>query len=151
MIKRAEDTLAGGVDVVRIGDDRSHKFSDNEEQQDRARPPILPPPWQPMQCARQFLAQNCLRDGVPMLRYWRDGWWAWRTSYWNEIDRREVRSLLYTFTERAFYLGADYVPKEWAPNRRKIGDLLEALGAICILSGEFDQPTWLDQRATAWT
>jgi putative DNA primase/helicase len=36
----------------------------------------------------------------------------------------------------------------WAPNRRKIGDLLEALSAVCILSDHRDQPCWLDDRTT---
>jgi hypothetical protein len=131
---------AGGIDAVRDRHDRAHRFDGKEEQQDRATPLILPPPSQPMQCAREFVAQNCLRDGVAILRYWRDGWWAWRTSHWFEIDRRAVRSMLYTFTEHAFYLDPDVGPKPWAPTRRKIGDMLEALGAICILSDEFDQP-----------
>ena len=139
---------AGGIDAVRNRHDRAHRFDGKEEQQDRATPLILPPPSQPMQCAREFVAQNCLRDGVAILRYWRDGWWAWRTSHWFEIDRRAVRSMLYTFTEHAFYLDPDVGPKPWAPTRRKIGDMLEALGAICILSDEFDQPSWLDQRTT---
>ena len=35
----------------------------------------------------------------------------------------------------------------WAPNRKKIGDLFEALAAICILPDDTDQPCWLDDRA----
>jgi putative DNA primase/helicase len=35
----------------------------------------------------------------------------------------------------------------WAPNRRKVGDLLEALGAVCLLADDTDQPGWLDRRA----
>jgi P4 family phage/plasmid primase-like protien len=34
------------------------------------------------------------------------------------------------------------------PTRRKIGDLLEALAAICILPADHDQPSWLDDRST---
>ena len=36
----------------------------------------------------------------------------------------------------------------WAPNRKKIGDVLEALQAVCILPQDTDQPTWLDGRET---
>jgi putative DNA primase/helicase len=143
------DTLrAGGIDAVRERHDDAHRFDGGEEQQERATPlTILPPPSQPMQCAREFVAQNCLRDGVPILRYWRDGWWAWRASHWFEIDRRVVRSMLYSFTEHALYQTVNsFAP--WAPNRKRIGDLLEALGAIVILSDEFDQPSWLDHRTT---
>jgi putative DNA primase/helicase len=100
-----------------------------------------------MDCAREFVAQSCLRDDVPVLRYWRAGWWEWRQSHWFEIDECEVRSMLYKFTEHARYQ-SDEGQKKWSPTRRKIGDMLEALGAILILGKEFDQPSWLDQRST---
>jgi putative DNA primase/helicase len=109
---------------------------------------ILPPPSQPMDCAREFVAQNCLRDGLHVLRYWRDGWWQWRQSHWFEIDGRTVRSMLYAFTEHAIYENDKGEEKQWSPTRRKIGDMVEALGAILILSDEFEQPAWLDQRST---
>jgi putative DNA primase/helicase len=133
----------------------AREFLANTEQQKREQgdqakspPRVLPPPSQPMQVAREFIAQYCVYDGALTLRQWRDGWWAWRTSHWHEVDRRWVRSLLYTLTEHAVYLDDDGVIVGWAPNRRKIGDLLEALAAICILSDEFDQPSWLDKRST---
>ena len=58
-----------------------------------------------------------------------------------------MRSLLYAFTEHADYI-TQLGPMPWAPTRRKIGDLLEALSAIVILPDEIDQPCWIDRRAT---
>jgi putative DNA primase/helicase len=66
----------------------------------------------------------------------------WRTSHWVEVDERSVRALLYRFTENATY-ETEKNPKPWAPNRRKIGDVLDALAAICILSTDVNQPSWL--------
>jgi putative DNA primase/helicase len=109
---------------------------------------ILPPPANPMQVAREFVARHCLhRDKTLTLRYWRDGWWRWCGSHWRETDRRSVMALLYRFTEHALYVAEKDV-KPWAPARRKIGDLIEALGAICILADDVDQPCWLDDRLT---
>ena len=111
---------------------------------------LLSPPSSPMQVAREFVQQCCLYNDAPdalTLGYWRGGWWAWRTSHWVEVENRAVRSLLYKFTENAMYID-EKGPKPWAPTRRKIGDLLEALGAIVILSDETDQPSWIDRRAT---
>jgi putative DNA primase/helicase len=111
---------------------------------------LLSPPSSPMQVAREFVQQCCLynnRSDELTLRYWRGGWWAWRTSHWAEVQSRAVRSLLYKFTEHAIYIDQKG-PKPWAPTRRKIADLLEALGAIVILSDETDQPCWIDGRAT---
>jgi putative DNA primase/helicase len=125
-----------------------------KRQQDRGQSPkppvLLPPPSQPMQVAREFVRQCLLYNGAAnelTLRYWHGGWWTWRSSHWGEVEKRAVLSLLYRFTEHAAYVdGGDFKP--WAPNRRKIGDLLEALGAIVILSDQIDQPCWLDQRTT---
>ncbi len=99
-----------------------------------------------MDVARVFVEKACLTDGLLTLHHWRGGWWVWRQSYWVEAEDRAVRSLLYRFTEKAVYpAGKDAAP--WAPNRRKIGDLIEALAAICILPADRDQPSWLDDRS----
>jgi putative DNA primase/helicase len=112
---------------------------------------ILPPPSLPMDCAREYVALRCLHENAPTLRWWREGWWEWRQSHWFEISTNTVRSRLYEFTEHAAYVIKKKdveIEVGWAPSRRKIADLIEALGAILILSDEFDQPSWLDQRNT---
>jgi putative DNA primase/helicase len=106
----------------------------------------MPSPAMPMAVARLFVAQRCLDTGVLTLHHWRGGWWQWRMSHWCEIEDREVRSLLYAFTENARYRNAEGNLSPWAPTRHKIGDLLEALAAITILRNDIDQPCWLDGR-----
>jgi putative DNA primase/helicase len=113
-----------------------------------ARPRLLPPPSMPMDVARVFVAEYCTHDGTLTLRHWRGGWWRWRSSHWREVQDRGVRSLLYHFTAEAFYLQEGALTP-WAPTRKKVGDLLEALAAICILSDDTDQPCWLDDRASS--
>jgi putative DNA primase/helicase len=100
-----------------------------------------------MQVAREFVQQRCLHENELILRHWRGGWWTWRTSHWAEIETREVRSLLYTFTEHAVYV-TDNGASLWQPTRRKIADLLEALSAILLLADNTDQPGWLSGRAS---
>jgi putative DNA primase/helicase len=67
----------------------------------------------------------------------------WKTTHWVEVDDRVVRSTLYCFTEHAFYFHKK-MSKPWAPTRRKIIDLADALSAICFLHNDIDQPHWLD-------
>ena len=98
-----------------------------------------------MDVARIVVERTFITDDVLGLRHWRGSWWAWRASRWIEIEDRAVRSLLYRFTEKAVYFaGKEMAP--WAPNRRKIGDLVEALAAICLLPADREQPFWLDDR-----
>ncbi len=104
-----------------------------------------------MAVARKFVEHCCLHNsaaGELKLRYWHGGWWAWRTTHWVEIKEREVRAVLYAFTEHAIYdIGLDFLP--WLPNRKKIGDLLEALTVPTLLSNNTEQPCWLDHRDIA--
>ena len=102
-----------------------------------------------MAVARQFVEQCCLYNGSPealTLRYWCGSWWTWRTTHWAEAEERNVRALLYHFTADAIYLNDKGEPTLWLPTRRKIGDLLEALSALVIMSDEYEQPCWLDGR-----
>jgi putative DNA primase/helicase len=69
----------------------------------------------------------------------------WQAEYLT-LHTAVLRSLLYAFTENGSYV-ADNKSVPWAPTRRKIGDLLEALAAICILPTDLDHPGWLDGRA----
>jgi putative DNA primase/helicase len=138
------DTVrAHGPNAVRVRHDRAHQQRQQREQRSGATPPrILPPPSEPMQVAREFVGRCCLNDDSPdalTLRFWNGGWWAWRTSHWAEVENRAVRSLLYAFTEYALYPQGKKL-LTWSPTRRKIGDLLEALSAICILTDEIEQP-----------
>ena len=123
--------------------DRRHG---QDEEQAQVELQILPPPSAPMQVARIFVQRCCLYNGSAAdltLRYWHGGWWIWRTTHWVEVENREVRSLLYAFTEHAWYEG-DKTLIRWEPTRRKIGDLAEALSAIVILSDEVEQPCWIE-------
>ena len=82
------------------------------------------------------------------LHHWRGTWWQWRGSYWCELENDAARSLLYNFTENARYHNDEGHLVPWAPTRKKIADLMEALAAITILANDIDQPIWLDGRAS---
>ena len=127
---------------------KRYERSDEKQSRNPGKQVVLAPPAVPMQVARQFLESlHMLDDGTtPKLYYWRGGWWMWRTSFWQEIDDRAVRSLLYKFAENAIYFDEEHRPKLWAPNRKRIGDLTDALSAICILPTTVDQPCWFDER-----
>ena len=109
---------------------------------------ILPPPTKPMNVARVVEKTISTDDGLLKLRHWRGSWWSWQTSHWTEAEDDYVKSLLYRFTENALYCNDEGKFKAWAPTRRKIGDLIEALAAICILRSDIDQPCWLDGRTS---
>lgn len=139
-----------GVDAVRARHDSAQSYG-GEPVSARNEPPqpcILPPPQVPMAVAREFVTKCGRQGGVDTIRRWRGGWWVWHGSHWREIDDHAMRSLLYRFTENAVYLNADQEEVPWSPTRHRVGDLLEALSAVTLLSDDVDQPTWLDGRKT---
>jgi len=108
--------------------------------------PVLPPPSQPMAVARELLESHYLREGELTLHHWRGGWWVWRKSHWAEIEQRAMQAAAYQFTEHAVYAGGGGELQPFAPNRRKIGDLLDALAAIVHLAEGVPMPGFLDSR-----
>jgi putative DNA primase/helicase len=132
--------------IDRLARKQRQERQQRQQRQSRTGARMLPSPAEPMQVARMIVEQQCVHGGALTLRYWQGGWWAWRISHWVEVEHSQVRALLYTFTEHASYIsGEDVIP--WAPTRRKIGDLLEALAAIVILPNEIEQPCWIDGRS----
>jgi putative DNA primase/helicase len=107
---------------------------------------LLPRPDDPMAVARQLIPEWQL-DELLTLRRWRGTWVRWVGTHWTDVDDGEIRSTLYHRTEHATYVkGKKEEP--WAPSRRKIGDLAEALGAILHLTAHIEPPTWHDGRTT---
>ena len=136
------------IDPFDIGDLDNDTLDAEALRQDALRTPqLLPPPSMPMDVARVFVEKACKTDGLLTLYHWRGGWWVWRTTHWIEAEDRHVRSLLYQFTETAVYRDAEGEMKAWAPTRHKVGDLIEALAAICILPADRNQPNWLNDRS----
>jgi putative DNA primase/helicase len=111
---------------------------------------VLPPPSEPLPVAHEFVATRFTGpDETLALRRWRDGWWCWTGPRWVEVEDGAIRSAAYRFTEHAVHEretkeGVERVP--WAPNRRKVGDLLDALAALTHLDTATTMPAWLDGR-----
>jgi len=104
---------------------------------------LLPPPTSPMEVARVLVARKYTRGDTLTLRHWRGAWWQWIGPRWVEVEQRAVRSTAYVFTEHAECIMNETIT-EWAPNRHKIADLLDALAAITHLPQSESMPTWLD-------
>jgi len=101
-----------------------------------------------MGVARDLVADYDHKDGLT-LRQWRGSWMRWDRTHWDELEERAVRAWLYEKLEEATYehvtdKGETEV-RDWRPNRRKVADVLDALGAITHLPETVDSPAWLDQ------
>lgn len=108
----------------------------------------LPPPSEPMAVARRALAAEFMdRDGHLLLRHWHGEFWEWRTTHWAEMSDAGLRSRIYRWLEDAVYVKpttGDLAP--WAPNRRKISDVLDALRATTYTAEWTRMPAWLERK-----
>lgn len=109
----------------------------------------VPAPNNPMAVAR-ILLPSWTDEGRPTLLHWRGQWMEWQHTHWRELDAAEVRSVAYKELEHAIY---EYeTPKgeikdaAWAPTKKKIADLMEAMSAIRILAPSVDAPAWTNGR-----
>ncbi|MCC8336629.1 phage/plasmid primase, P4 family [Streptomyces sp. R1] len=110
----------------------------------------LPPPSNPLAVARRLLPDWQTEDGRLVCRRWRASWMRWNGSCWREMDDAQIRAAMYTRLEHAVFQapGKDGQPEErdWAPTKQKIGNLLDALGAITLLPTDTDAPAWIDDH-----
>jgi putative DNA primase/helicase len=118
---------------------------------------IFPSPGNPMGVARQLL-KDWTHNGLTTLLHWRGSWMQWEVTHWVEIEEDSIRAKVYARLEKAVYL-ASLKPKKkteeeteptlrdvafpWLPNRRKVGDVMEAMKGCVHLTESVDTPSWL--------
>jgi putative DNA primase/helicase len=126
---------------------------------------IFPSPNNPMGVARRLL-KDWTHDGLTTLLHWRGAWMEWQFTHWVEIEEGSIRSKVYARLEKAVYLVAPKPDKKtdkkteepaektigdlladlavpWLPNRRKVGDVMEALKGCVHLGELIDTPSWV--------
>lgn len=108
----------------------------------------VPPPSRPMEVARAFVsARYTTGDQKLVLRDHRGDFYLWDGTCYPEIDRRDIRGAAYKFLEHAEYLDDDGMKvKPFAPTRRKVDDLVDALRAVTLLDSRLEAPCWSDGR-----
>ncbi|WP_435283060.1 DNA primase family protein [Streptomyces koelreuteriae] len=109
----------------------------------------LPPPSNPLAVARRILP-DWQRDGRLIVRRWRGSWMRWNGTCWREMDEAQVRKGMYERLEHAVFQApgkdGETEERDWAPTKPKIGNLLDAMGAITLLPTEADAPAWIDEH-----
>jgi putative DNA primase/helicase len=103
--------------------------------------PIVP--GDPMPAARAFVDAHFAHGAASRLRRWRGTWLRWEVVKWCEVEADAVKAAAYAYTESAYseVPGKGYRP--WAPNRKKVADLLDAVAAVVALGEGAQPPVWL--------
>lgn len=103
---------------------------------------VFAPPSEPMGVAREIVSR-CYRQaaGVTVAHH-RGEFYTWTGRHWVETDARDVRRTVYEALEDAVYLHPKEGRVRWAPSRRKVDDVLDALRAATLVDSTTEAPCW---------
>src|SRR5262249_28855531 len=85
-----------------------------------------------------------LSDGNKLLARWRGSWWRWEQTQWREVEESEMRAQIYRYTGNAVYLDEKNGEQDWAPNAKRVDEVLDALASVCLLASAIEMPSWPD-------
>jgi putative DNA primase/helicase len=106
---------------------------------------LVDPPSAPMPNARRFLANRYDHARRPLLVCHGGVFFAYTGTCWTEVEADALRGAIYRAFEDAIYKNADGETVPFRPDRRKVGDLQDALRAACHLSRDVTAPAWLGE------
>jgi putative DNA primase/helicase len=104
---------------------------------------VVPSPSKPMGVARTLVRASYGTPQGPRLRYHRGLPYVWDGNCWPEVAARDIRSAAYHYLENAEFDGADGLAA-WAPTRRKLDDVMDALQAVTLIGSRIEPPAWID-------
>lgn len=107
---------------------------------------LVAPPSHPMVNARHFVAAKYTHPRRDLLINQGGQFFNWNGRYWPPIEDAAVRSQIYHYFERRCYLDAKRAPTAFAPTKRKVADLYDALAAIAHLAADVRTPSWLPEE-----
>ena len=108
-------------------------------------------PQDPMRSARVLVAANFIADDLKTLHRHRGAFWSWNGSYYRLADDEAIRSTIWSFLEKAWRRekkkGEEWQTVPFKPTRARVGDVLDALGAVLNLNSFIGPPAWLTPNA----
>lgn len=133
---RIRDAISQGMNEPPFVVVESHGPLDADDDPDDPDPLAeLPAPGQPYLVARELLGQMAQTDGELHRSWWRGDFYGWTGAHWDPEELPVVERWLYRQTGDAAYLhpvktkeGTEFERRPWAPTKKKIGDLVHALG-----------------------
>ena len=110
---------------------------------------VMLDPSDPMRSARTIIpARYTTTSGHRTIHRHRGTFWRWTGNHYQNADDEMMRSEVWQFLKSAMR-ASERGPVPFKPSRARVGDVIDALGAICQLSKHVDPPAWLNMRIAA--
>jgi putative DNA primase/helicase len=114
--------------------------------EDHASGCMVHPPGEPLRNARRFVRDEYRHATRPLLVRQGGEWYAYNGTCWPTLDEGELRARLYRYFENKTYIAetkSGPVTKPFAPDRYKVGDLIDATRAVVHVPVKRATPSWL--------
>lgn len=156
--RRPSVTPAAGAEQSKQGSRDAKKAQEIEKGKKRLAKLVadnaleLPSGEAPAEAARKLLAKKWKKQGQHTLLRWNGDWYEWTGTYWACLGREALASKLWNVTADAYtvkVIDDEEIAVAWCPNRRKIAELMDAMGAQTYRSAPSLNGTWLDGRVTS--
>ncbi|PBC37953.1 hypothetical protein CJ178_28470 [Rhodococcus sp. ACPA4] len=112
-----------------------------------------PNPNEPTKVARKLVERKAFSGGSPL--FWQEDWMIWTGSHWSRVGKNDVSSDLRKIFEKGMYLksaknddGMEQTPLPWNPNRRSLGEVMDALRDISLVKSDTPVPAWISADGT---
>ena len=103
-----------------------------------------PEPRVPLRVARRFIQEQYPQG----FGRWRGDFVAWNGVHWSALNEEYVKSGIYQALDCAYFTGGKEKPEPWRPNKKRVGDVLDALKSVRRIP-DFDAPFWVSEERPA--
>ena len=79
---------------------------------------------------------------------WRGDFWAWNGVHWRALSEEDVRNAVYQALDYAYFDAGKEKLEPWRPNKKRVGDVLDAAKGVCVLP-DIDAPFWISEKRPA--
>lgn len=131
-IDSAYSATEAGRSWVAVEREKSSPGATGEDPQDTMSSALtLPPPSQPLAVARALVDRMDHTEGEIHYSWWQGEFYQWVGTHWEIMPLARMERWIYEQTGDATYkhmVKEEFEDRPWAPNRKKVGDLVHALG-----------------------
>jgi len=107
--------------------------------------PLILSPSAPLDSAYRFINDCCTKRGLRTLHFYQGEFFRYEKTHYQPIDTQGIRTELYNFLKQAKISDGKGGYQPFEPNRKKIGDVLDALKAASFIASEAHLPVWLNR------
>ncbi len=99
-------------------------------------------PKAPLRTARLLVGRGHTQGGARILHHWRDTFYRWNGSCYEQLGEQVVRNLVYAALSECLRVAGNRLARI-EPTPRLVSDVIDSLKPVCALDDRIEPKTWL--------